>query len=131
MRIASRSAWWPREMVFLLAMLALAVQVVVPPGFMVGGQDNGPTRIVICTVHGPVSAAVDLGKEAPSRGKKLDAPCAFAGHAAPANLAPGAPSAMVAQAPLETFRPTPPDQVSVGRGLAPPPPARAPPVLLT
>ena len=121
--------WIAREAFLTLALVALAMQVLVPPGYMVGGHDGGPARIVICTGHGPVEAAVDLGgKSTPPRGKSSDAPCAFAGHAAPVNLAPAGPAIAVAWIPLEAVRATPADQVSIGRGLAAPPPARAPPL---
>jgi hypothetical protein len=121
-------------MAFLLAILALALQVVVPPGYMVGGGGaDGPARIVICTGHGPVDAAFDLGgPKAPARGKHGEASCVFAGHAAPNTLAPPGPAIAAVwprRAPLVV---TLADQVCVGRGLAaPPPPARAPPFSLT
>ena len=122
---------WLREVIFPLALLALGLQLLVPPGYMVGGHDGGPTRIVICTGHGPVNAAIDLGNLAPARGKKSDAPCAFAGHAAPANLGPAGPALAVAWKGFELVHAIPPDQVYVGRGLAAPPPARGPPVFLS
>ena len=132
MQSSWRSPGRPREMVFLLAVLALALQVVVPPGYMVGGAADGPARIVICTGHGPVDAAVDLGgSKAPARGKTSPMPCVFAGHAAPASLAPLTPSITVPWTrTLSTDVPLV-GHVFVGRGLAAPPPARAPPVSRT
>jgi hypothetical protein len=129
MRAGGHWRWVPREVFLSLALVALTMQVLVPPGYMVGGHDGGPARIVICTGHGPVEAAVDLGgKSTPSHGKSSDAPCAFAAHAAPANLAPADPAIAIAWTPLETVRATPSDQVTIGRGLAAPPPARGPPL---
>jgi hypothetical protein len=118
----------PREVMFLLAILALALQVVVPPGYMVGGGANGPARIVICTLHGPVNAAIDLGgSKAPAHGKTSPMPCVFAGHAAPASLASPTPAVAVPWARLTSVDLPPATRSFVGRGLAAPPPARAPP----
>jgi len=118
-----------REAFALLAFVALALGVVVPPGFMIGGQGDGPAHIVICTGHGAVEAALDLGgKGAPANGKKSDGPCAFAGHAAPLTPASAAPAISVAWMAVEAPQILPASQVAIGRGLAAPPPARAPPV---
>jgi hypothetical protein len=130
MRIGWQRARWPRGIVFLLAALALAVQIVVPPGFMISGGGDGPARIVICTGHGPIEAVADLGgSKAPAPGKKSQAPCAFAGHAAPPNLASTGPAVAVAWAELRPPQVRPAKKVSVGRRLAAPPPARGPPLL--
>jgi len=128
MKRAWPSGGWLREVIFPLALLAFGLQLLVPPGYMVGGQDGGPTRIVICTGHGPVNAAIDLGKPAPARGMKTDTPCAFAGHAAPASLGPAGPALAIAWKGFEAVQAIPRDQVCVGRGLVAPPPARGPPV---
>jgi hypothetical protein len=131
MMLGWRSAVRPREMVFLLAMLALALQVVVPPGYMVGGGADGPARIVICTAHGAVNAAVDLGgSKAPAHGKTPPMPCAFAGHAAPVSLASPTPSVIVPWVSLTSTDLPTTTRTFVGRGLAAPPPARAPPYTL-
>jgi hypothetical protein len=112
-------------------MVALALRVVMPPGFMIAdraGASGFP--LVICTGQGPATLA-DLGdKPAPPAKSRLDAPCAFAGGVA--SLAPS----LVAFARLDRWdraldlvvglR----DQVP-GRGLAaPPPPAVGPPLLI-
>jgi hypothetical protein len=118
-------------MVFLLAILALAVQVIVPPGYMVGGAVDGPARVVICTGHGPVDAAIDLGSpKAPARGKASPMSCVFAGHAAGASLAPLTPAVAVPWARFTSADGPSVSRVFVGRGLAAPPPARAPPASL-
>src|SRR5579859_1680218 len=80
----------------LLALLALMVNVLCPPGFMVASRGPAPA-IVICTGHGPVSLA---GKAAPSdhrTGKAGHvAMCPFAGHGAAATApfvaVPGGPA---------------------------------------
>ena len=131
MRICWRTARWPREILFLFAALALAMQVVVPPGYMVGGGADGPTRIVICTLHGPVNAAVDLGgSKGPAHPKTASMPCIFAGHAAPASLASPAPAAGLAWATFTSIALPTDRRVFVGHGLAAPPPARGPPSLI-
>jgi len=131
MRIRWGSAVRPREAVFVLALLALALQIAIPPGYMVGGGRDGPTRIVICTNHGPVNAATDLGgPKAPAHGKTSPMPCIFAGHAAPANLASPTPAAAVPWVRFAGVALPPARRIFVGRGLAAPPPARAPPASL-
>lgn len=131
MRISWRSAGRPRGTVFVLALLALALQIAIPPGYMVGGGADGPARIVICTTHGPVNAAIDLGgPKAPAHGKSSPMPCIFAGHAAPANLASMTPAVAVPWARPASVDLLAARRIFVGRGLAAPPPARAPPAFL-
>ena len=112
------------------AALALAVLVLIPPGYMIGGgKSSGPTRIVICTGHGPVATIVDLGRSAPAKRGKPGAPCAFAAHAGWAPIP--APAVLVATwKPVSGRAPILTSQVSIGWGLAAPPPARGPPALL-
>jgi hypothetical protein len=114
-----------------LAFIALVVLVLVPPGYMVGGADqSGPVRIVICTGHGPVEAAVDLGKTPPTKNGKASTPCSISAHASAAPIS--VPPSIAAAWPLETALITFPGSRSfIGRGLAAPPPARAPPISLT
>jgi hypothetical protein len=113
-----------REVFLALSAMALALMLVVPPGFMVGGGD-GPARIVICTGHGGVDSVRDLG-HAPKGGKASPA-CAFAGHGAPPTLGPSGPSISAWLALRAALVAIPVDQVRIGAGLAAPPPARAPP----
>jgi len=112
-----------------LAVLALFVQILAPPGFMVG-RDGDHLSIVICTGHGPASALSDLtGHPDKSPQTRHDAPCVFAGHAvgaAPPLMALIARPIALATlaAPVALFDLTP------GRGLAaPPPPSQGPPQL--
>jgi hypothetical protein len=109
------------------ALVALALLVVVPPGFMVAG--DGPARITICTGHGAVESSLDLsGKGAPAKRGKADSPCAFAGHAAPLAQAPAAPAVTAAWTFARASNALPASQIAPGRGLAAPPPATGPPV---
>jgi hypothetical protein len=118
-----------REFFLVFSLVALALQVAVPPGFMVGGndgRDGGAARIVICTGHGPINAATDLGHS--TRHGKRSPTCAFAGHGAPAQPGPAAPTVAIAWTPRPAALATPADQVRIGAGLAAPPPARGPPI---
>jgi hypothetical protein len=110
------------------ALVALALLVLVPPGFMVAS--DGPARITICTGHGAVESSLDLsGKSAPANHGKADAPCAFAGHAAPLARAPAAPIVTAAWTLVRASAALPASQIAPGRGLAAPPPATGPPAI--
>jgi hypothetical protein len=124
-----RSGW---RAFLTLAVLALVMKVAAPPGFMFAAEDRGAHgapafALVICTGHGPL----DLGKDKGGQSKqRADAPCAFAGHAAPPTPAFGAaiPLADFAgyAAPVAVLA-----DLIPGRGLAaPPPPSQGPPLFL-
>jgi hypothetical protein len=108
-------------------MLALFVQGLAPPGFMVARVGDS-AAIVICSGHGPALSLADRtghpGK-APKSGS--DAPCAFAGHAvtaAPPLAAPIAAPFAGDHPPALLIRLS----LAPGRGLAaPPPPSQGPP----
>ena len=120
-------------------MLAVALKVLVPAGFMVASPSASSSSfpLVLCTGHGAVTVeAADLaqgGKKAPAEKPAHDAPCAFAGHAAAAS--PPVPYPVEAVAFARTPAPQPQmlrRDLAPGRGLAAPPlPARGPPILLT
>ncbi len=122
-------------MAAFVAILLLAVQLAVPPGFMVARGADGPA-LVICTGHGPMMAHLDArmspGKAPPGQAphSKSSPACPFAGHGA-ASLAPPAfipttTAYALAQVVLITGV-----DLAPGRGLAaPPPPSHAPPTLL-
>jgi hypothetical protein len=119
-----------RGLFLTLCALALAMQVFVPPGFMVGGAP-GKGHIVICTGHGPMQSMADLrGGPAPDHGKKSNPICPFAGHAPPLNLNTPGPLLAVAWTFVSIPRGARRDQIVIGRRLAAPPPARGPPVSL-
>lgn len=127
MRLARKRSGGIRGVFLTLAILALALKVIVPQGFMVAARGDG-FPLVICTGHGVETVANDdHGSKTPAQ-KKSDAPCAFAG-----NLAPPAPSQVALlsepyvlgaqQAALAKAR-----DLMPGRGLAaPPPPSQGPP----
>jgi len=109
----------------VLALLAVALKVLTPPGFMIA-QNGGSFPLVICTGHGPLELS---GKADPVHGKTStsDAPCAFSGHVAtppPALIVVGAAVGLAYLAPAMDRR----GDLVPGRGLAaPPPPSQAPP----
>ncbi len=109
----------------LLALLAVALKVLTPSGFMIA-QTRGGFPLVICTGHGPLDLS---GAGDPLHGKKSsnDAPCAFSGHAAttpPASFVVSAAVGLVYLAPVTDRR----GDLVPGRGLAaPPPPSQGPP----
>ncbi len=130
MKRSARQATHSRGLWALLAFLALAMNVLVPPGFMVGASPAAGTGLVICTGHGPATlpgATSPKGHPAGKSGHDAGA-CAFAGHGV--SSAPPA-SARVAS---EVFAPrvrtgAEPQDQTPGRGLAaPPPPSQGPPV---
>ncbi|MBS0411470.1 MAG: hypothetical protein JSR86_16255, partial [Proteobacteria bacterium] len=106
----------------VLAVAALAVQLIVPRGFMISAGDHasGPT-MVICTGHAPVAAPADQREPAKSPKPSADSPCAFAGHGvvAPPPVFASAPIVTIAFAPDVTI---PALDLAPGRGLAAPPP---------
>src|SRR5579871_167780 len=111
-----------------LATLALALQLAVPPGFMVAPRAAGGPAIVICTGHGPQLAEPgDRGGPAKAPTGKMASLCPFVGHAGVPTIAPpvalrGAAFVAYADAPALVAHTAP------GRGLAaPPPPSQAPP----
>jgi hypothetical protein len=112
-----------------LALLALIVQVLTPPGFMVGRQDGHPA-IVICTGHGPAGSFSDLvGHPGKGPQSRHDSPCTFASLGVSAVQ----PLTALIVRPISLAS----EVVSIarsdlipGRGLAaPPPPSQGPPQL--
>lgn len=119
-----------RGVVLTLALLALALKVAIPAGYMAGPATNTlPFTIVICTAQGAVE--VDPGSSPHDDGaSRQDAPCVFSGH----GLGAAPPSGDIALAlPVVAYHPNSPPpscEAPPGRGLcAPPPPARGPPPL--
>lgn len=113
-----------------LIVLALAVRVVIPSGFMPSSERS--FALTICTGMDTQTVWMDnkgkLHKEDPSKGKSVEhQPCAFAGAAMATDVP--APELHVALAPMALTTPVfAKPEVAVGRGLAaPPPPAIGPP----
>ena len=118
-----------RRCAVALALLALFLQSLAPPGYMLARED-GRAIIAICTGHGAAySTADNAGHPAKQPQSKHDAPCAFAGHGVAASpplaaLIPGRIAAPTATLSLARF------DLAPGRGLAaPPPPSQGPPTL--
>jgi hypothetical protein len=124
-----KHATW-RGVFVTLAFFALLMKVAAPPGFMIAAPgSNAGFPLVICTGHGPLSQTPADSKGG-ERKTKSDAPCAFAGHAAPPT--PSVRAEILASAFVQTPQRSPRRfDLTPGRGLAaPPPPAQGPPVLL-
>jgi len=137
-RSARQSSGVWRHVCLTLAALAIALKVLVPPGFMAAPPSNDlPFALVLCTSQGStiIQSGEALGghghsDQAPDEGGHQN-PCVFAGHGL------GAPPPSLVDAGAVTFvaylyRP----QAAVahlapGHGLTGPPlPARGPPALL-
>jgi hypothetical protein len=114
----------------LLALLALMIGLVSPPGFMVAARGKTPT-IVICTGHGPEAIAGNAGSPDQPHGKgRHDGACPFAGHGVGAAPTFADVSVRLAFPPLAAEGPRVRD-LAPGRGLAAPPPqSHAPPRLV-
>ena len=120
-----------RSMLLTLAVLAVAIRVLIPSGFMVRAEADGGFPLIICTGQGEmVVAATLLGDphKAPADSDRHDSPCAFAGHgvaAEPPVITDVRPVVFTAFTPLA---PSLHRDLTPGRGLAAPPlPARGPP----
>jgi hypothetical protein len=112
-----------RQGFLILALMALLIKVIVPPGFMVGSHPG--TALQICTGHDTAPSGDDGSQD---KSTKHDAPCAFSGHAL--GFSPptfdGVPFVQILAYVLSIAGLH--QDLVPGRGLAaPPPPAHAPP----
>ena len=119
-----------RNIAAALILLALALRVIIPSGFMPSSERG--FALTICTGMDTQTVWMDksgkLHKEDPSKGKSVEhQPCAFAGAAMAADVLFA--DFQVAMAPVALAIPVfAKREVSVGAGLAaPPPPAIGPP----
>jgi hypothetical protein len=119
-----------RNLAAALILLALALRVIIPSGFMPSSERG--FALTICTGMDTQTVWMDksgkLHKEDPSKGKSVEhQPCAFAGAAMAADVLSA--DFQVAMAPVALAIPVfAKREVSVGAGLAaPPPPAIGPP----
>lgn len=137
-----RNAW--TSWALALTVLAMAVRVAIPGGYMVAAPDahRGLPQMVICTGQGAMAVAVDAdghlvkasikpaSKQSPSDKDRPDHPCAFSATSAAAETPGPAPSL----APLRFSQKTPQPLASAqrpGLGLAAPPPwTTGPPSIL-
>lgn len=115
---ALRGAW------LILAMLAVAMRMVIPPGVMIAPDHGVP--LVICTGHGALDAGTQ-GKSTPDKpAKPADHECPFAGAAlALAPERPWTPLPALAFASAPT--PAAPEAPVIRPLAAPPPPSQGPP----
>jgi hypothetical protein len=111
-------------------MLALAMRVIIPSGYMPSSERG--FALTICAGMDTQTVWMDksgkLHKEDPSKGKSVEhQPCAFAGAVITADFPPAA--VQIAMPPVALAIPVfAKREVSVGAGLAaPPPPAIGPP----
>lgn len=119
-----------RNIAAAMILLALALRVIIPSGFMPSSERG--FALTICTGMDTQTVWMDksgkLHKEDPSKGKSVEhQPCAFAGAAMAADVLSA--DFQVAMAPVALAIPVfATREVSVGAGLAaPPPPAIGPP----
>ncbi|HQS78887.1 MAG TPA: hypothetical protein PLJ45_01165 [Sphingorhabdus sp.] len=119
-----------RNIAAAMILLALALRVIIPSGFMPSSERG--FALTICTGMDTQTVWMDksgkLHKEDPSKGKSVEhQPCAFAGAAMAADVLSA--DFQVAMAPVALAIPVfAKREVSVGAGLAaPPPPAIGPP----
>jgi len=123
----------PRHIPLALIAFAMLLRVIVPAGWMPTTGADGAIRISICTGMGAETAYIDrdgkLHKEAPDGTHHDPQPCGFGALGlglndarAPTLALTFGAAAVVALTALQT--------VSIGRGLAaPPPPSTGPPSL--
>ncbi len=119
-----------RNIAAALIVLALALRVIIPSGFMPSSERG--FALTICAGMDTQTVWMEksgkLLKEDPSKGKSVEhQPCAFAGATMASDVP--APEIHVALAPVALAAPIFAErEVAVGRGLAaPPPPAIGPP----
>ena len=119
-----------RNIAAAMILLALALRVIIPSGFMPSSERG--FALTICTGMDTQTVWMDksgkLHKEDPSKGKSVEhQPCAFAGAAMAADVLSA--DFQIAMAPVALAIPVfAKREVSVGAGLAaPPPPAIGPP----
>jgi hypothetical protein len=115
-----------RHLLLALALAAMGVRAAAPPGYMFSPSPAGFT-VTLCNGG---TMRIDLGRS-PEHGQHSgdSGPCLFAAaaHAAPAPIAP-----QIISTAISSVAVAPPiAAVSVGHGLAaPPPPATGPPIRL-
>lgn len=119
-----------RALAATLLVLAVAVRLAVPAGYMLAEDTSGHIQIELCTEHGTVSRTLDLatgeyvdpaGKQPADDGQNGPEHCVFsagAQMAAPLNTAPGLPQMQVIRA-VSIHNPV---SLETARRLAAPPP---------
>jgi hypothetical protein len=123
-----------RNWLIALFVLALAVRMVIPTGWMPSFTDS-KTTITLCTGAGMVEAWVDadgkIHKENPTKKGAGDQPCAFAGLGGAADAPEFETASLALPFAPQLIHNNKATAVAIGLGLAaPPPPATAPPALI-
>jgi hypothetical protein len=130
---AMRQSTGPMRHVWLtMATLAIALKIIIPPGFMAGPPTSDlPFALVLCTAQGAVIAGGTGDHDGDAAPASADAPCLFAALTATA-APPTLTDAGAVQFVAYGFKPqTAAPAVAPGRGSpAPPLPARGPPTQL-
>ena len=121
----------PRPIAMAILGAALLLRVLIPTGWMPAHAADGSIAITLCTPGGISHAWVDaegtLHDKQPHQKSGADQPCAFAGLAMTGDV-PMAAIGLPATPSADRADPVLPSNVSVGRGLAaPPPPSTGPP----
>lgn len=122
----------PRPVALAILGVALLLRVMIPTGWMPAHGADGVTRITLCTGMGAVEAWVDadgtIHDKKPHEKSSADQPCAFSGLAMLGDIPPAA-TGLTAATLADPADPLFPASVTIGRGLAaPPPPSTGPPV---
>lgn len=108
-----------------LALMAVALKVLIPSGFMMDLSGQGPAALVLCTAQG--MTLVDPSDTAPPK-SVADNPCAFSGHGIGAAAVEDQSSLTSTAVAYWWVAPSHTPGVTPGFGLAAPPlPARGPP----
>ena len=136
-RAARQSTGLMRHVWLTMATLAIALKIIIPPGFMAGPPSNDlPFALVLCTMQGATVVGAGDALPAHEDGQDQtqaaqDAPCLFAGLTAAAPP-PVLTDAGAIEFVAYDFRPqTVAPDLTPGRGRpAPPLPARGPPTQL-
>jgi len=124
----------PQHIPLALIAFAMLLRVIVPAGWMPTTDADGAIRISICTGMGPETAYIDrdgkLHKEAPSGTHHDPQPCGF-GVLALGLIDPPLPTLLLPFVAATTVELATSQTVSIGHGLAaPPPPSTGPPSLI-
>ena len=131
-RAARQSTGLMRHVWLTMATLAIALKIIIPPGFMAGPPTSDlPFALVLCTAQGAMIATDTGDHDTDKAPASADAPCLFAGLAA-APPPPVLTDAGAIEFVAYDFRPqTVAPDLTPGRGRpAPPLPARGPPTQL-
>ncbi len=119
----SHTLWGTR----LMAMLAVAMLVLAPRGFMISGQAHGPIPLIICGGESASGVSTAPGDKSPAQKSHASA-CIYSGHGVALDSHELAIITSVESFPIERSATKP----VIARGTlplaSPPPPSQGPPV---